>query len=382
MNELSNTTVFIHKILRSAFGIVDNESMPNLEKEDLAAVEKTFIKQSIMPVALYGIEKMGKTNLFSQSLIDCKTKAIYDYVQRRESLKNIQFALEKEHIDYVPLKGSVLRDLYPQPWMRTSNDIDVLVREKDVERATNAIEKNSDFKKQYKGFHDVHFLNERLHLELHYNLLDDYQQIDSVLETAWDYAVSENGAERHIFVPDFHIFYIVAHACKHFLGSGGIGIRPLLDLWVLQRSLDYDENKVKEFCTRAGILGFYEMCEQLISVWFKNEGYSETTMSFEELVLSGGVFGSDYTTVLMRRRQNNGEKYAFSRLFVSRSRLEGLHPICKKHPVLVPVYQIKRWMRMLIPSKRKKIREELKLANSIEQKDIDKYEDLLKSMGL
>ena len=60
---------------------------------------------------------------------------IYSTLYRYESqcyvLEKICGVLEKEKIRYIPLKGAVIKEIYPQPWMRTSCDIDILVHEND-----------------------------------------------------------------------------------------------------------------------------------------------------------------------------------------------------------------------------------------------------------
>ena len=49
--------------------------------------------------------------------------------------ENLCSAFEKAQIPFLPLKGSVIRKYYPEAWMRTSCDIDILVHDEDVGRA-------------------------------------------------------------------------------------------------------------------------------------------------------------------------------------------------------------------------------------------------------
>lgn len=39
-------------------------------------------------------------------------------------------------ISYMPLKGSLIRDWYPEPWMHTCTDMEILVKKEDIECAT------------------------------------------------------------------------------------------------------------------------------------------------------------------------------------------------------------------------------------------------------
>ena len=48
-------------------------------------------------------------------------------------MQKTSFKIKKVQIPFLPLKGSVIRQYYPEPWMRTSCDIDILVDfEKDA----------------------------------------------------------------------------------------------------------------------------------------------------------------------------------------------------------------------------------------------------------
>ena len=279
-------------VIQSALGISSDDV--SLCKEDISRIERIAKRQLIIPIIFEGLSKLGYSELIDEEMKVQKAKAIYDYHQRNESLKQIASAFEAENIDYIPLKGSVLRDLYPHPWMRTSNDIDVLVREEAVGKATVALEKETGFKKFKTSFHDVHFANEKVHFELHFSLLDDVESMDDVFALAWNYAKPKEEGSCYEFTSEYQMFYIVAHACKHFMVGGGIGIRPLLDIWLLKTKTVYDDDKVCTLCERAGILKFYETCINLLSVWFENKSHTTLTRDFEELVLSGGVFGSSH----------------------------------------------------------------------------------------
>ena len=47
--------------------------------------------------------------------------AIYRYEKINYELNHLRSALNEAQIPFIPLKGSVLRQYYPEPWMRTSS---------------------------------------------------------------------------------------------------------------------------------------------------------------------------------------------------------------------------------------------------------------------
>ncbi len=353
-----------------------------LSTDDVEYVERIASRQSILYIYYIGLKKLGYEDLLSEKAEYSISKAAFDFVQREEALKCVSKALDDSGIEYVPLKGAILNKLYPQPCMRSSSDIDVLVREDNLEDAIKAIESSTDFKSYLRAHHDVQFINKRVHLELHFSLLANLENLDSVLEAAWDYVSHDSETNMKAFTPEFQIFYITAHAAKHFIREGGIGIRPLLDLWLLRAKTEYNEERVRALCNAAGILGYYMTCCDLLSVWFEGNDYSEVTKSFESIVMSGGVFGSSRLRVVSHERRNRGRKYILTRVFRKGSEIQEIYPICKKHPILVPGYQVVRWTNLLRPSKREAARKELKQRREIDQTEIKKYDQLLKSMGL
>lgn len=368
-------------IIKAAFGLEHDEI--DFSKEDVSSLVKIARRQSILYIFALGLKNMGCFDLLSEQLQDyCENKALYDYIQRTEALKAVKQTLDNADISFVPLKSAVLRELYPRPYMRSSADIDVLVHKEDLKKAIDELETKTAFRSFKRGDHDVHLNNQRVHLELHFSLMTNLEKMDDVLGRAWEYSVSAGTGKEYRFSPEYQVFYITAHAAKHFIKEGGVGIRPLIDLWLLRTKTTYDDDAVKTLCNEAGILGFYDVCCELLSVWFNDGCYSEVTESFEELVFSGGVFGSEHTQIISRRRRNRGAKYAIKRVFRNSSDIKELYPKSKDHPILIPYYQVARWTHVLNPSKRRQAREELKHANSIDQAELEKYDTLMKTMGL
>ena len=68
----------------------------------------------------------------SEILEKCKKTAMHAlmrYMQLNYEYEQVCQVLEQEKIPFIPLKGSVLRNDYPEPWMRTSCDVDILQQE-------------------------------------------------------------------------------------------------------------------------------------------------------------------------------------------------------------------------------------------------------------
>ena len=364
--------------IQAAFG--NREIDISIDEGDLKPLCSVAKRQAILPVFIVGLKNIGCSALFDKDLSKLEARFTYDYIQRREALREISQALNSASIDYIPLKGSVLRDLYPNPCMRTSSDIDVLVRENDLTSAIATLEEHTSFKYFMTGHHDAHLMNTRLHLELHFSLLTNLEKLDSVLQKAWQYAHKTDVGSCYTFSPNYHVFYITAHAAKHFIKEGGLGIRPLLDIWVLRTKTQFDENAVRTLCEEAGIFGFYEMCCALLNVWFNDVSHTRDTKDFEDIVFSGGVFGSNHIKIVAHGRKYSGAKYVVRRVFKSSSDIKELYPVCMKHPSLVPFYQAVRWTHLLKGSKRNAVHKELREAWTLDPSEIEKYDRLMKRM--
>ena len=116
--------------------------------------------------------------------------AVYRYENINYELEQICKTLEEAKIPFIPLKGSVIRKYYPEPWMRTSCDIDVLVHENDIEKAMSFLVKKSGAACETKGSHDVGLFLNSVHIELHYSLSesDVVGKEDIPLQNVWNYA--------------------------------------------------------------------------------------------------------------------------------------------------------------------------------------------------
>lgn len=101
-------------------------------------------------------------------------RAVYLYEKLIYELKQVCEALEKAQIPFLPLKGTVIRKYYPEAWMRTSCDIDVLVHDKDAEKAKSVLVDEYGYVYHGKGSHDISlFTPTNTHIELHYDLVED-----------------------------------------------------------------------------------------------------------------------------------------------------------------------------------------------------------------
>ena len=280
----------------------------------------------------------------------------FRYETQRFVLDKVCGVLEKEKIPYIPLKGAVLSGLYPQPWMRTGCDIDILVHEHEAEKAAKAIAESLEYKITGKGKHDFQILSdENIFVELHFSLIEEEYSaaMAKVLERVWDYAKPAE-AEKYKYELNGSMFYFyhIAHMAKHFTG-GGCGIRPFLDLRLMEQSGKYNTAETKALLKKGRLTEFAQTAKKLCEVWFAEKEHDEVTAVMQEYIISGGCFGSAQTRMLSNQQRSGGRlKYVFSRIFVPYDDLKGQYPLIKKYRFLTPVCEFCRLFSLLFGKKK------------------------------
>ncbi len=276
--------------------------------------------------------------------------SVYRYEQIRYEFERICALFEAEKIPYIPLKGSVIRSLYPEPWMRTSCDIDVFVKKEDLDRAIRAMESQLSYVNEGDISHDVSIMSgSGVHIELHYDLIEPryFPEVAQLLADIWDKVETVNGGCRYLMNDETFYLYHVAHMAKHFF-HGGCGIRTFLDLWLLDTKTEYDAEKRDALLQRAKLLTFANAARKLAAYWFGGGETDEICAEMQDYVFNGGVYGNLENRIAVDRDKSKGRfGYIMSMIFLPYNDLKIAYPILKKHKWLYPFYQVRRWFRIL-----------------------------------
>ena len=370
----------LFSIIRASLGLPTEKVQ--ISDEEFLQLWAFGKRQSILPLIWEGTRLLYPHSEWKQKVQDDLNDCIKRYVWRDESLRNVRHSLDENNIPYVLLKGSVLQSLYPEEWMRTSSDIDILVREKDLSNAVNAIENQTSFRAKAKGYHDVSMISENYHLELHFSLREREIKIDPLLESAWEYAKPTGEGLWFRFTPEYEIFYVTAHMAHHFI-NGGLGIRPFIDLWLLRNRTTYDEAVLNDLLDACDLKLFYEKCCALSSVWIDGKEHSEITLSLEKFCLSGGALGSRTLANVARQKQHKGWNYVLSRVWIPKYDLIAFYGDDVHHPKHSTLYyQVKRWASWIKKDRRNDLKRQIGQLNEASEADIAEYSKLSKEMGL
>ena len=134
---------------------------------------------------------------------------------------------------------------------------------------------------------------------------------------------------------------------KHFV-YGGCGVRPFLDLWIMEREMQCDKEKLHELLNRSNLYVFYTYAKKVANHWFSNEKTEETVLLMENFVLRGGLYGSMENKVsISREKPKSKMRWVLSTIFLPYWNLCQIYPSLEGKKILTPFYQVRRWFRIL-----------------------------------
>lgn len=366
---------------------IHNEIKDSISMDTLSELYSLSSKHDIAHILGESLSKAGLLNgdKVSEDFKKAMLEAFYRYSRSGYELNRICEALNNAKIPFIPLKGAVIQKYYPEPRFRTSCDIDVLVHREDLERAVSVLVNECKYvADKKKHYHDISLYSQSgVHLELHFNIKEDIEAMDRVLDTVWQYStISHEMDYKYEMTNEFLLFHIIAHLSYHFV-TGGCGIRPVIDLWLLENSLSIDKSILNKLLSEANLSRFYEKIKNLSAIWLDGDSYTDIARKMEEYIFLGGVYGSLQNKVLVQQQKKNGKfAYIIHRIFLPYRQLKFFYPIIIKHPWLTPAAQVHRWLRILFGGSIRYSIRELSLNTSYSKSQADDMRIFLKEIGL
>ena len=375
-------------LLRSALfdTELDGEVKNQITTETLPKLYRMSKVHDLTHLVALGLEKNDLLDLDSiatERYFEIRGLSVFRFEQMRYELERIYELFEQSGVAYIPLKGSVIRQYYPEPWMRTSCDIDILVREECLEKAVCLLTENLGYTKSGKNFHDVSLTSPSgVHLELHFCILENQANIDGLLAKAWDYGIPENQMGRYALTAEFLLFHVLAHASYHFL-SGGCGVRPILDYYILKQRVAFDERTLFEMLQNSRLTKFYEAVCALANAWFADEPLPTKYEDVQAYILCGGVYGNLENKVTVQQTKKGGKgKYVWGRIFMPYAELKVAYPVLEKRKWLTPFYQVKRWFCVIFGGRLKKSVRELNASVTVSEASAIRAKQMMKELEL
>ena len=281
-----------------------------------------------------------------------------DTVQRSESAK-ITALCEKLGIDIMPLKGLIMKKLYPAEFLRTMCDMDILFRKEDSQRVYDALTSLGYTADELGGNPEVYSKKPAVSIEMHKALIQD--KTDH-FETSWSRAEKKDGYS-HIYSmnrEDFYIF-MMAHLKKHY-GGNGIGVRSVLDIWLYEKEYgaSLDREYINERFEKSGFGDFPEKILKISRIWFSGEEPDPELYQMEAHMITSGTYGFDRFSqdeYISEQVKNKGKvRYALSLLFPPKDVMKVKFPFVEKLPFLLPLAWLCRAFSSCIFSAKKSLK--------------------------
>lgn len=315
---------------------------------------------------------------FDQAYKKAVRKNIYLDMERTAILSDF----EKQGIGYMPLKGSVLKDLYPENGMREMADNDVLYDStKQGEVKTIMLSRGYSVESVGKSHHDVYMKPPVLNYELHTKLFGATSDFYAYYENPKRLMIPDEGSKYgfHFSNEDFYV-YMLAHEYKHFSG-GGTGLRSLLDCYVfLQHKGDtLNWEYIHEQTKQLDIAGFEREQRELAENVFSSVKFPELTEREQELLdyyLTSCTYGTktrsaENTVKKHYAKSHSKSKFSFiwARLFPDTEFMKQYYSFFYQHKLLLPVGYVWRWCKG-IATNRKKLQAEMRALRKYDNKKV------------
>lgn len=373
MDIKKNTSDYLIELLNSTV----NELKPKEKPEDVnwEDIRNLAVYHKVDEMVFHAVSKLGKkpegeeaSRWFGQH----EKSQVVNMIQVGEAEAIIEEATSCG-IDILPLKGAVLRELYPKPEFRQMGDLDYLMNPVSdmMERMGNVMHSlgyKDDEGVGLESSHDVYIKPPYMEVEIHRRLLPPTEENHWHTDNIWERLIKDNENKHllHMTTEDFYLFHLL-HFEKHY-SMGGSGIRSILDQYFLMKkysdSMDWDY--VNQMLQKMNYVDFEKMCRELAQAWFGNGTMKEGLKEPAEYIINSGAFGTfeqyqKWSFEQYRKQQGIKTKKGlfFRRMFMERDRMENIYPSLKKHGWILPFCWLHRIIKSLL-FRRDRVKMELK----------------------
>lgn len=384
-------TVLQQQMLTLLRGALNHESVSLDASADFAALVRHAERHGIENMLYFGAVAAGKHKKDPEmvALLHKVGERIFVTENQIAEAEAVCAVFDKAGIDHLPVKGMVLRSLYPEADMRTMGDVDILIRPEQHERI-RALMPTLGFSFVLESAHECSWGKPGiLYMELHKALFAEYEtDFYPVFGDGWGLAKQVGDTHRFTLSPEDHFLYVFVHFAKHYRGDG-VGFRHLIDVIILLRNggltdFAYIERQLKTI----GMLEFYRNILDVIDVWLGDGVPNEKTEFILTQIWNNGVYGTDegHLTATAERAAGRSLKtaklnYAFHLLFPHYRDMVLKYPFLKKAPIMLPFMWPVRWVTAGVLRPRHAV-QRYRNMQAVSIADIANRQDALRYVGL
>ena len=373
-------------------GALKGEKASPSEDFDYSRLYEFAIRQQIIPLLYYGARSDVRF-LSSTDADKVKHAALYSAAVSDHQMQEVEKLcdeFDKKGVDYMKLKGTVLKKLYPCSEMRVMGDADILIREEQRE-LIEGIMLSFGYTFKVDGEYEWVWTKGVVKIELHKKVISsNSRDFFAYFDTGWKLANKKNGRScEYVMSSEDEFVYLVTHFARHYRYSG-IGIRHAVDIYIYMEShYDLDMDYVNRALKKLGIDRFFANICKMLDVWFGDAECDEVSEFLTNKIFGNGAFGTKKTSqksqalVLSKGTDVKGakRKKMIVLIFPPYKNMCPAYPWIKGRAWLLPVAWVYRIIKVLL-FKRDKIRIHRNDMKSINKADIDSYQSELNFVGL
>lgn len=348
-------------VISSVAAVINGTKPPENDGLDWQKIISLAKKQSVLNILSYAAEELTvkPDEQTVKYLREFRMQKTVVEAQQELAACDICEKLDEMQVRHMLLKGSVIKNYYPSPDMRTMGDIDILV---DADRCDEVVKAFIEDGFEFAGKGDLHtnIVKGNAYIEFHRSMVDSFHTVLSEY-----YGDGFKRAERcdgsfsyKLSDGDFYVF-LIAHIAKHYR-HGGTGIRSLLDLYVYEKALpDLDFEYINQELEKIGLLEFCEKIRNIAFNWFSGSFDGKFDL-MSEYIAAGGVYGIEGTEMQNSYIFDHIDedirfqkiKTLFRIVFLGYDELKIRYPFLEGKKFLLPLFWIIRFFDTLIHNPR------------------------------
>ena len=355
---------------------------PCPDEVDTSLLYKLCVRNAVQGI-LYLAVQSGAVTLSAEN--EVKLQKSYMAILAREAtqqeeIEYIRNAFNEENIEFMFLKGTHLKSLYPVPEMRFMVDMDVLVKEKSMDKGGELILARGFTQEMNNGKDIVLVKKPFLTIELHKMLFVEDYFMHNYFKGVWDRVELVNDYEYKMPINDLYV-YTLAHLAEHYLEAGSC-FRPLMDLYLMEKTyseLDFDYIN-KQFQI-IDIEKFALKIRQLYKCAFEGAEYNDDLMTMENYIVFGApVKNANEVSKIVRTHKSKSQRLIES-AFPNLKHMKLRYPILEKVPFLLPIFWIVRFFEFVF-LKKGSLEQKQSTISTIDNKSQDIMKEIFEKSGL
>lgn len=263
-------------------------------------------------------------------------------VSQAEEREFIRQRFSQENIDFIFLKGSHLKELYPVPEIRYMVDMDILVHPKNLEKGGKVLLERG-FEQYKDNDKDIIFTKKPcLTIELHQMLFIEGYFMHEHFTDVWEKAIKISDHEYKMSYNDLYV-YTLAHLAEHYMTAGSC-FRPMMDLFLMEKKLyeELDFSYINQQFVKIGIDEFAAKVRRLYNCMFAEGEYDDDLTMMENYIILGAPVKNAEEVAFAASTRKSKSQRVLQTAFPNYRHMKTRYPILKKLPFLMPIFWIIR----------------------------------------